>query len=163
MPSTQRSTTDLGRLRRAATRMGTNAVRSAELVSASGNVIATRLAGLYGPPSASQAELARMIPEKVTAVTAATMALASRSSGMMQQFARFAADEATIATQSAADLAQCRTPYEMLAVQSLWTAGWLARAMTQSIAVGASIVHCQGAMLTPFHRAATGNATRLGV
>jgi hypothetical protein len=167
MPSIQRSATDWGRLRRAATRLGTNAVRSAELANAAGSVIASRaslcLAGLYGPPEASQLELDRMIPEKITAVGAATAVLARRSGGMLQQIARFAADEAAIAARSATDLAQCRTPFEAFAVQSQWVTGWLARAVTQSISVGASVVDCQGAMLTPFHRAATGNATRLGV
>src|SRR5205085_832577 len=90
-----------------------------ELAVASGRVIARRLAlgaaSLADPMTADHGELFRMVPEKVTALSAVSVILQQRSQALVAATTRFAGNEMAIAFKAAGDLALCRTPAELAA------------------------------------------------
>ena len=142
-----------------------NAVLSDELIAASGDVIAKRLAiglsGMIDPANADHAELARLVPEKSAAVSAGATALFERSGQFVERMARFTTDEVLLASRACASLTACRTPAAFLAAQHGLTFAWLARAISQAMNLGGLAMQSPGDAMAPFHRTATANARRL--
>jgi hypothetical protein len=140
--------------------------RGGELAFAAGEVVAKRMAlgaaAIVDPLSADHAELARMVPEKARAFGDADTVMLQRSGAMAQQMAQFAANELALAARATLALAACRSPADLAAAQGRFVTGWLGRAMSHAIALGAMAVRSQAAAMAPVHRTATGNARRLG-
>lgn len=145
---------------------GRNNSRGSELAVASGEVIARRFAigmsGLLDPANADHAELARLIPEKSEALSASGIALFGRLGELAEQTAKLATDELLLASRACVSLASCRSPGAFVAAQQGLTFAWLARMMSHTGIMGALAMRSHGDAITPFHRAATANAARLG-
>jgi hypothetical protein len=144
---------------------GATSLKGGELAVASGRVIAERAAlgvgALVDPSTVDHTEFARMVPEKMKAFSAASAALQRRSGQFVAEMTRFAGTEAALALSAAGELALCRSPADLLALQSRLALAWFGRAVSQSLALGALAIGAGGAALAPVHRAATGNARRL--
>ena len=142
-----------------------NAISAHELVVASGEVIAKRMAmglsGMIDPANADHAELARLVPEKSAAVSAGAVALIERSGQFVERMARFTSDEILLASRACVSLKDCRTPAAFIAVQQGLTFAWFVRVIAQTTAMGALAMQSPGDAMAPFHRAATANARRL--
>jgi hypothetical protein len=140
-------------------------LKGGELAIASGRVIAERaalgVAALVDPGTADHAEFARMGPEKMKAFASAGSVLQRRSGAFVEEMARFAGVEAALALRAAGELALCRSPVDVLALNNRLALAWFGRAVSHAVALGALTVAAGGAALVPVHRAATGNARRL--
>jgi hypothetical protein len=156
----------LRRLSMLARDAGKSALANAELSSASGQVIARRMAlgvsALAVPGSGDHAEFARMVPEKMEALASASVAVTRLSMKTMADNAKGSADDAASASRAMMDMAFCGSPAAALAVQSRIMNQWFLRGYGQSVAWLATGVKLQRALLRPFHLAATRNARRLG-
>lgn len=144
---------------------GNNAGIGSELVLVSGKVIALRVAlgvkGMADPANADHHELARILPEKSEAVSAAGAILLQRSGEIVHQVATFTVNEMMAASRATMAMAACNSPAAMATAQSNFALAWLGRALLQSIALGAMAIRSQHAAMAPFHQAATANAERL--
>jgi len=165
MKTIQRAGRDARKLTRTFAAAAASTRKSNELAAASGEVIAHRMAlgaaALADPMTADHVEFSRMVPEKLAALSAVAAILQRRSAAVIAEMARFAGSEAAIALRAAGELTRCRTPADIAAAQSRFVLGWFARAVSQSLALGALAMSAGGAMLVPVHRAATANAKRL--
>ncbi len=136
-----------------------------ELTVVSGEVIARRLAmgvsGVLDPANANHAELARLIPEKAAAGIASALAILARSGQLAERMTKFVADEMLLATRDFVSLASCRTPAAFVAAHHGLTLSRVARMMSHAGDIGALAGQSQTDTITPFHRAATANASRL--
>jgi hypothetical protein len=119
------------------------------------------MAALVDPTNADHLEFSRMIPEKMEAFSAASAVLQRRSGEFVAEIARFAGAEAAIAMRAARELALCRSPVDVIALNSRLALAWFGRAVSQSVALGTLAMSAGGAALVPVHRAATANARRL--
>jgi hypothetical protein len=144
---------------------GTNGRKTAELAMAAGHVVAKRMtlgaAAMIDPLNADHREFARIIPEKTTAFSQAGITWLQRSGKVAERMAGFAASEMATASEAAAAMARCRTPADIIAVQSRFATDWFARVLSQSVTLGSLALRLQGAAIVPLHRAATANARRL--
>lgn len=176
MTRLKRAAADFRKVSRSVATSAATAAKTGELARAAGNVIAKRTAiaatatmgtvlalPTTGQALAHQAELARIIPEKSAAFSAAGTALIARSSAIAQQITAFMANETAVAGRASLALMRARSPQAAFVVQQSFTIGWLDRLVSQSIAIGTLTIAAQAAMLAPVHRAATDNAKRLGV
>lgn len=138
----------------------------AELSAASGQVIARRLAlgasAVAAPATADLAEFARMVPEKMEALASASNAVARLSLATLATNAGPSVSGAALGARALVDAAFCRSPAALLAVQNRVMSQWLSHSCSQSAALLAMGLRFQQAILSPFHRAATRNAKRLG-
>jgi hypothetical protein len=150
---------DLKRLQKIATSASAAALNSGGLAAAAGSVIAHRL----HPATASHAEFARMVPEKTQAMAEMSTALMSQSLEAVGKNVRSAMIEGAIASKAALALALTRSPQAAAAVQQDYLTGWFTRSISNSLALGLSAFTLQAALMLPLHRAATGNARRLGL
>src|SRR5690349_8970839 len=152
----QRTARDARKLTRTLAAATASTLKTGELAVASGEVIARRVAlgaaALADPASADHREFARMIAEKVTALSTVGSIVQQRSGAVMTQMARFAQSEAAIALETVQQLARCRTPTDLAAAQSRIVLDWFARAASQSLAFAALAMHASGAILAPVHR-----------
>jgi hypothetical protein len=143
------------------------AKRTRELTSASSRVIAKRTAlgaaAMINPAAADIGEFSKLVPEKAKAASAATNIFLKRSMTMGNHVARISADEIGFISDAAGKLAACRSPQSAFAVQSAFALAWMGRAVSHSLSATDFIVRSGTAVLYPYHRAATGNAQRLGV
>jgi hypothetical protein len=167
MSNTRRAQRAAAAMRRGARTLGASgvtAVNAVEMAHAAGAVIAERSAlGLRAltTPIEATAELSRLVPEKLLALSAASTAVGAHSAEMGQRLMRMASDEATIAMRTASQLWLSGGPAGYLAVQNRAVLDWFSRAFSHSMSVGAAVARSQAAALLPVHRAATGNARRL--
>jgi hypothetical protein len=165
MKTTRQTGTDLRKVTKTLAVASTNLAKGAELAMASSRVVSKRaelgVAAIANPLQAEHRELERIIPEKTKAFSASNAVLIRGLGEMAEQAASFVINEMAIATRVTSELALCRTPAAVLGLQSRLAMGWYGRVFSQYIALAALAVRSQGAMLTPVHRAATGNARRL--
>jgi Phasin protein len=165
MKQRRRAVGDARKLSRTLTIATATTLKGGELALAAGEVIAKRVAlgaaALADPATADHREFTRMIAEKATALAAVGAIVQERSGAVMAEMTRIAHNEAAVALDAAGQLARCRTPAELVAVQSRIALGWVARAASQSLALAALATSAGGAMLAPVHRAAGANARRL--
>ncbi len=145
---------------------GRSAVAAGALATASSQVVAARVAlgmtGAADPMKADYAELARILPEKAQAASAAGMILMMRSGRVAQQVAAFATAEMTAAASAAVTMAACRSPAALAAAQASYVQGWMGRLMKHSFALGMIGMRGQHATMAPYRQAAAANARRLG-
>jgi hypothetical protein len=120
-------------------------------------------AAMSNPAATDVVEFSKLVPEKAKAATAATNIFLRRSLTMGGHVARITAEEIGFANRAAGELAACRSPQAILAVQSGFALAWMGRAVSYSLSAADFLVRSGSAVLHPYHRAATGNARRLGV
>lgn len=161
----RRASNNLKKLSRTAASAAKATLLHGELASAAGRVIAKRAtlgaAALLDPSNADHAEFLRVVPEKAAAFSASGMALYRWATELASQMAWTTSAEAVSATRASTELALCRSPAAVIAVQTRFAVRWFERALSQSLAVSALVMRSQGAILAPLHRAATANARRL--
>jgi hypothetical protein len=161
----RRASNNLKKLSRIATSAAKTTRQRGELARAAGRVVAKRstlgAAALLHPSNADHAEFSRLVPEKAAAFSASGMALYRWAAEVAVQMARTTSDEVASVTRASTELALCRSPTAVVAVQTRFAVGWFERALSQSLAASALAMRSQGAMLAPLHRAATANARRL--
>lgn len=145
--------------------IGSNAAAGGELMLASGTVIALRAAmgvrGLAAPATADHGELARLLPEKSEAVSAASVILLQQAGEAAHRATLFALEELSAAADASTEIAACGDPSAFAALQGNLALAAFGRVMAQSIAMGTLAMVAQQAAMAPFHRAATANAKRL--
>ena len=166
MKKLRRAVRDGRQIQRAASASAPAALKGATLArAAGGHVVAKRtalgLVAMANPAQAAHAEFARIVPEKIEEFRASAIALMGYSAELAQQAARFASSEIATASEAVVDLARCRTPAAAIGIQSQFATAWFARALSQSIAVGALAVRSYGAVTSPVHQVAIRNSRRL--
>jgi hypothetical protein len=160
----QRAAVAMRRGARAFGASGVTTVNAVEMAQAAGTVIAERNAlGLRAltSPFEATAELSRLVPEKLQALSAASTAVSGHTAEIGQRMIRMATDEFSIAMRTASQLWLCRTPTDYLTAQNHAVMDWFGRAFSHSMSLGTMITRSQAAALRPVHRAATDNARRL--
>ncbi|MBD3834748.1 phasin family protein [Brevundimonas bullata] len=136
-----------------------------ETAEASAKVIARRLAimgeAMANPLRADHAELGRMGPEKVQAMTASAGAVASGAMDLADQGRRIADREGAEASAHMTRLASADNLASAAALQAAWGMGVWSRALSDSWTMGESMLKLQAKALSPIHAAAVANARRL--
>lgn len=144
---------------------GRNAVAGSALTTASAQVIGARVAlgvlGAADPGKADYRELARILPEKAQAASAAGTILMLRTGQLAQQVATFAAAEMMAASSAAMAMAVSGSPAALATAQGDYARAWLGRMIAQSFTLGTMAMRWQHAGLGPYRRAASANARRL--
>jgi hypothetical protein len=165
MKKIRRAIRDGRRLQRTARAASRAALKGSALAQATSHVVAKRtalqLSAIVNAPAADHVEFGRIVPEKIAAFRASAITLMRCSREITQQATRFVTSEMANATAAAADLARCRTPAAIVAVQSRFATGWFFRALSQSIAVGALAMRSYGDVMAPVHQVAVRNSRRL--
>jgi hypothetical protein len=136
-----------------------------ETAEASAKVIARRLTimgeAMTNPLRADHAELGRMGPEKVQAMTASAGALAAGAVDMADQGRRIADREGAEASAHMTRLSKADSLASAAALQAAWGMGVWSRALSDSWTMGESMLKLQAKALSPIHAAAVANAKRL--
>lgn len=136
-----------------------------ETAEASAKVIARRMTimgeAMANPLRADHAELGRMGPEKVQAMTASAGALAAGAMDMADQGRRIADREGAEASAHMTRLASADSLASAAALQAAWGMGVWSRALSDSWTLGESMLKLQAKALSPIHAAAVANAKRL--
>lgn len=139
--------------------------KTGELSMAAAQVVTRRMAlgatAMIDPLNADHVEFARIIPEKITALSDAGMSWLLWSGKAAGQLSAIAANEMAIAAETTVAIASCRTPAGALAAQINFATAWLSRALSHSIALGAMTLQSQEAAMAPVHRTVTANVRRL--
>ncbi|MFN6982138.1 MAG: phasin [Brevundimonas sp.] len=134
-------------------------------MAASAEVIAARTAlmvkGLTDPAGQDQVELSLMSSEKTQAMAASAGALAANAGAMGERLGRDALDEGARAMRAATEVAGARTPAEAAQAQFRYAMGWWSRAAGQALTLNGELTKAQTEALTPIHKTAVANATRL--
>jgi hypothetical protein len=142
-----------------------NAMRGADIVNATGQVIARRaalgMAAAFDPLHADHAEFARMVPEKVKAFSTSGMVVLQQTREATQQMMRFAADEAA-AARAAIEMPDYSSPASLAAAQGRFARACFSRAATSLAKMGMLALTVQAAAMEPIHATVVGNAQRLG-
>lgn len=142
-----------------------SAAAGSELMLSSGTVVALRAAkglrGLADPANADHGELARLLPEKSEAISAATMILLQQVGEAAHRATLFALEELSAAATATTEITACADPSARAALQASLALAAFGRVMAQSIAMGTLAMAAQQAAMAPFHLAATANAKRL--
>lgn len=141
------------------------AAAGGELMVASGTVIALRMAmgvrALADPLTADHAELARLVPEKSEAVSAASIILLQQVGEAAHRATLFALDEFSAAADATTEITACGNPSALCTLPGNLALAAFGRVVAQSIAMGTLAMVAQQAAMSPFHLAATANAKRL--
>lgn len=136
-----------------------------ETAEASAQVIARRLTimgeAMANPLRADHAELGRMGPEKVEALTASAGAVASGAMDLADQGRRIANREGAEASAHMARLSKTDNLAGAAALQAAWGMGVWSRALSDSWNMGEAVLKMQAKALSPIHAAAVANARRL--
>lgn len=144
---------------------GKSASAGAALAHASSQVIAARVAlgvlGALDPARADYGELARILPEKAEAASAAGMIVMLRSGRLAQQVAGFAAAEMLAASRAAMVMAASPSAAALAMAQGIYAQAWCGRWLAQSLTWSTLAMRWQHAAMTPYHKVAAANARRL--
>jgi hypothetical protein len=142
-----------------------NAMRSADIVTATGQVIAKRvalgMAAAFDPMHADHAEFARMVPEKVKAFSTSGMVMLQQTREATRQMMQLASDEAATA-RAAIEMADYSSPAALAAAQGRLARAYFGRAATSLFKMGMLALSVQAAAMAPIHATVVGNAERLG-
>lgn len=145
---------------------GRNATAATRLAQASAQVIAARMAlgaaGASDPARADYVELARILPEKMSAGALSAMASAAPFAALWQRSGTFAFSEAMAVSKATMAMATARTMGGLAAAQTAYAQAAFQRATAQSLGFAAAMLRWQQAATAPFLRAAAANARRLG-
>ena len=143
-----------------------NACRSSDLVIATSQVIAKRvaigMAAALNPLRADQMEFARIVPEKVEAFATSGMIMLEQSHHANRQMTRLASDEVVTTARATIAMAGCSSPAGLAAAQSHFALTWFDRAASTIIAMGLLALRAQDAAMAPLRHTVTANAERLG-
>ena len=136
-----------------------------ETAEASAQVIARRMTimgeAMANPLRADHAELGRMGPEKVEALTASAGAVAIGAMDIADQGRRIADREGAEASAHMARLSKTDSLAGAAALQTAWGMGVWSRALSDSWNMGEAVLKMQAKALSPIHAAAVANAKRL--
>jgi hypothetical protein len=150
---------------RDALRSAGTAIRAGQTMNAAASVIAARteMASLdpANPSAATQAEMGRMVSEKVDAFSKAGVAAAEGASEFARQASEFAVGEAAKAGHSLEQLARCTTPAEAALLQTRHATDFFTRSLAFGMALNALVIRTGENALRPVHRAVTRNHKRL--
>ena len=135
-----------------------NLRQTAKLANASAKVIKAR-ARLAA--AGDQTEVARMVPEKVIALSWAGLAFARHATRLAAQIGTSATSELRALQSNSAAIARTRNPLEAAFVQgnALWS--WWGRAAAQTVTLTERMMRAQYAVTAPIARTAKGNTRRL--
>jgi hypothetical protein len=143
-----------------------NAGHGSDIAIASGQVIARRvalgMAAALNPLRADHVELARIVPEKVEAFSAAGMIVLERSDQANRQMRRFASDELSTAARSMMTMAACASPAALTVAQGRFWLAWFDRATSGFMAMGMLALGTPAAAMAPIRQTVVANAERLG-
>ncbi len=141
-------------------------VRSGLAVTA-GQIIARRvslgMAAAFDPLGADHVELARIVPEKVEAFSAASMIMIKQSNQARRQITRFASDEVMTTARATISMAGCLSPMALAAEQGRFALAWFDRAISSYIAIGMLALSTPAAAMAPIRETVAANAERLGL
>ncbi|WP_332657062.1 phasin family protein [Brevundimonas sp.] len=136
-----------------------------ELLQASGDVIARRLEivaeAVRDPLKADLREMSLMGSEKVEALTASASAGLNGAMNLAATTAAVAARETAAAQGAFNAVLTAGTPVEAALAQGRWATAAMGRAVSDSWALGSTMLKLQAATLAPIHAAAVANAKRL--
>jgi hypothetical protein len=162
MPATRRDPSTEGGVSAMAIR---NISAGEDIARASRHVISKRVAlGLQAalrPHRADHAEFARMVPEKVEAFSAAGKAMMQKSGEANRQILEDVSAEVMTAASAAVSMSRCSNPVDLAAAQGRFAYGWMGRATSRFIAMGAFAMSAQAAALAPIRQTVVENSERL--
>jgi hypothetical protein len=142
-----------------------NAARGGDLVIATGQVMAKRMAlgmaAALNPLRADHIEFARIVPEKVGAFWAAGMIMIEQSNRANRQMTRLASDEVVTTACATIAMAGCSSPAALAAVQGRFALAWFGRAASNFIAMAMLTLSAQDAAMAPIRQTVGANAERL--
>jgi hypothetical protein len=85
----------------------------------------------------------KSFPTKTEAMSQAGASLIEWSSAVANQIAGFATTEMAIVSKAVTEMANCRTPSDLLAAQRSFASAWFTRAMSNSAALGFLTMHSE--------------------
>jgi hypothetical protein len=132
-----------------------NMRQAAQLATTAGQVVGTRLSAL------EHGEVARMVPEKLVAATAAGAASVHAAMRVVAQLYKDAAGEGIAAMALMQKVALARSPLEVLALQREAACAAWDRMIGRAFTAGGTMMRTQWAMVAPVASAANANARRL--
>lgn len=142
-----------------------NAERGSDLVIASGQVVAKRVAlgvaAAFDPLRADHAEFGRMVPEKVEALSAAGQIVLDHSGDANAHIARLASHEMLATARATLAMAGCTSPAALMQAQMSFALGWFERATANFFALGLLTLKAQDAAMAPFRATVAANGARL--
>jgi hypothetical protein len=128
-------------------------------------VIARRMklgaAATFHPLDADCAEFARMVPEKVEVLSAASMVMLERSGQANQQMMRSLSEEVMTTTDAAIKMTGFSNPAALVEAQNEFARAWFARTISGWVAMGLYGFGAQAAVLEPVRQMVIANAERL--
>jgi hypothetical protein len=142
-----------------------NAMRSADIVTATAQVIARRMAlgvaAAFDPVNADHVEFARIVPEKVKAFSNSSMVMLQQTRQATRQLMRFASDEAATAS-AAIEIPDYSNPAALVAAQGELARACFSWTASSLIKMGMLALTIQAATMRPIHETVVRNAERLG-
>jgi hypothetical protein len=148
-----------------ARRSANTAFKAHETMGAAAEVIAARTEmaalAMTNPSVETTAEMNLMVAEKVAAFSEAGAAMTVGATAMAGKGARYAADEVAAAGVGMAQLTACRSPLELMMVQSRLATDFFNRSMAYGIGMNALVARTGDKALAPVHKAVTANSRRL--
>ncbi|OYX35112.1 MAG: hypothetical protein B7Y99_04470 [Caulobacterales bacterium 32-69-10] len=142
-------------------RSAATAIKAGKAMSAAAEVIAARANLCASPTGVSGVEMNLMVSEKVAAFSEAGAALSRGASDMAGHGASYVQAEAAAAQRGAAQLAACRTPMELFALQSRLFTDFVARGMAYGLDLNTAATKTGEDALHPIHKVVAANAKRL--
>jgi O-methyltransferase involved in polyketide biosynthesis len=143
-----------------------NAGRNNDLAITSGQIVAQRVAiaveAVLNPQQADHDELARMVPEKVEAFSAAGMAMLKQSNHANRQVMRFASEEVLATVRATIGMVGCSSPAAIMEAQGKSARAWFDRTTSNFISVSMLMLNAHAAVMAPIRQTVAVNAERLG-
>lgn len=135
--------------------------KAGEAMSHAAEVITARTNLCANPTLEAGLEMNLMVTEKVAAFSEAGAALAEGAATIAGRSAAYAQAEAAAASRGAAELAACRTPLELFALQGRLFTDFVARGMAFGLHLNTAATKAGEDALHPIHKAVAANAKRL--
>jgi hypothetical protein len=143
-----------------------NAGHGNDLAKATTKIIAKRvalgLAAAWDPMHADHVELARMVPEKIEAFSAAGMVMLKQSGEAGREMMRMASEEVMTTACATMEMTGCSGPAAWAEAQSRFGRAWLSRATSSLNTMGMLVLTAQAAAMAPIRQTVVANAERLG-
>ncbi len=136
-----------------------------DLAIAAGQVIAKRvalgMAAAVNPMTADHAEFARMVPEKVEAFSAASIAMLEHTGEVGHRIGHLATQEVMTTAKATLEMASCLDLVSVLEAQGRFVREWWERATVNVLTLGMMAFRAQAATLSPIRLAVEANTERL--
>jgi hypothetical protein len=157
---------NVGRLQRTASKSATAMRQGHESTEASLHVVRKRIElgidALHNPAAGDYVEFSRMLPEKISALSSASMIFSEKSAQLGYQILRHLTNEMARAAAHSRSMMAMPDPVSALTAQATYVADAAQRMLNASLllsSMGATLVNAAGA---PSHRIVMANAKRLG-